>query len=39
MMRTKAELERARARIRNGLGNAPRKSAAIKTSLSEGGYQ
>lgn len=39
MMRTKAELERARARIRNGLGNAPKKSAAIKTSLSEGGYQ
>lgn len=39
MMRTKAELERARARIRVGLGNAPKKSATVKSSLSEGGYQ
>lgn len=38
MMRTKAELERARNRIRNRLGNAPSKSATVKSSLSEGGY-
>ena len=38
MMRTRAELERAKHRIRAGLGNVPKKSAIVKSSLDEGGY-